>query len=243
MANRLDRIKVAKSYDVLADYLRERILSGDVAAGTSLPSERDMVGQTGLSRGSIREAIRKLEVEGLVKTKPGRQGGSIATLPGPGAAEHFLGLFIRGRRVPLRALLETQLAIEPPLARLAAVNRTDEQMNEIEAIVRDAEAALDNGPRFLRENVRWHNALALAGGNDLLCAFALSISKAMHDATAVENFASAQVRQGSFVDHQKITRAIAARDGEAAFRRMERHIRAYIVQIAAAGGPPDIALV
>lgn len=243
MTNRLDRIKVAKSYDALADYLRERILNGEVPAGSSLPSEREMVGQTGLSRGSIREAMRKLEVEGLVRTKTGRQGGNIATLPGQGAAQHFLGLFIRGRRVQFRALLETQLAIEPPLARLAAINRSDQQMNEIDAIMRDAEAALDDAPRFLRENVRWHNAVAVASGNELLCAFALSISKAMHDATAVENFASAQVRQGSFADHKRITRAIAARDGEAAFRRMERHIRAYIVQIEASQAPLDIALV
>lgn len=235
------RIKIPKSYDVLAEHLREKILSGDVAVGSHLPSERSLVDQTGLSRGSIREALRKLEVEGLVKTRPGRQGGNIATLPGQEAVSHFLGLFIRGRRVQFRSLLETQLAIEPTLARLAALNRTDDELKELEAITTDAAAALNDRPRFLAENVRWHNAVAHASGNELLAAFTLSISKAMHDATAVDNFATLKVREQSLADHRKILAAIKAGDGDAAFRRMERHIKGYTAQILAKA-PAEIAL-
>ena len=241
MAATFDRIKIPKSYDVLAGQLREKILSGDVAEGSHLPSERSLVGQTGLSRGSIREALRKLEVEGLVKTRPGRLGGNIATLPGQEAVSHLLGLFIRGRRIQFRSLLETQLAVEPTLASLAAVNRTEDELRVLEDITADAAAALSDRPRFLTENVRWHNAVAAASHNELLAAFMLSISKAMHDATAVENFATLAIRQQSLADHRKILRAVKAGDGDAAFRRMQRHIRAYTAQVMAKA-PAEIAL-
>jgi len=236
-----ERIRVPKSYDILAEQLREKILSGDVAAGSHLPSERELVGQTGLSRGSIREALRKLEAEGLVRTRPGRQGGNIATLPGQEAVSRLFGLFIRGRRVQFRSLLETQLAVEPTLARLAALNRTDKELKGLQAITADAEAALNDRPRFLAENVRWHNAVATASTNELLAAFMLSISRAMHDATAVDNFATLKIRQQSLADHQKILAAIAACDGDAAYRRMERHIKGYTSQVMALA-PAEIEL-
>jgi GntR family transcriptional repressor for pyruvate dehydrogenase complex len=241
MAATFERIKVPKSYDVLAEHLREKILSGDVAAGSHLPSERALVDQTGLSRGSIREALRKLEVEGLVRTQPGRQGGNIATLPGQEAVSHLLGLFIRGRRVQFRSLLETQFAIEPTLARLAALNRTDAELKVLEASTADAATAIIERPRFLAENVRWHNAIAIASHNELLAAFMLSISKAMHDATAVEDFATLEIRRQSLADHRKILAAVKAGDGDAAFRRMERHIKGYTAQVLARA-PAEIAL-
>jgi DNA-binding FadR family transcriptional regulator len=216
-------------------------LSGDVAIGSYLPSERELVGQTGLSRGSIREALRKLEAQGLVSTRRGRQGGNVATLPGQEAVSRFLEVFIRGQRVQFRSLLETQAAIEPTLARLAAINRTARELAILEQITADAEAALDDRRRFLIENVHWHNAVATASHNELLAAFVLSISKAIHDATAVDNFASLDIRRQSLADHRKILRAIKAGDGDAAFRRMERHIKGYMMQIAS-NAPPDIAL-
>ena len=72
---KLAPIHVPKSTDVLADQLRKQILGGELAPGAPLPTERDLVLQTRLSRGSVREALRILEAEGLVSTRPGRLGG------------------------------------------------------------------------------------------------------------------------------------------------------------------------
>src|SRR5690606_33401804 len=74
---KLNPIHVPKSSDVLARELRRQILSAALPAGTPLPPERDLVAQTGLSRSSVREALRILEAESLVITKPGRFGGSV----------------------------------------------------------------------------------------------------------------------------------------------------------------------
>ena len=92
-------VKATKSYGALADALRERILTGDFTEGAPLPSERDIVGETGLGRGSVREALRVLEVEGLIRTKSGRYGGAFAARPDESGLTRFVSLFVRGRRV------------------------------------------------------------------------------------------------------------------------------------------------
>jgi len=76
--------------------------------------------QTGLSRGSVREALRILQTEGLVETRPGRLGGSVACRPGDDALARYVGLFVQGRGISLISLLQTREAIGPVLASLAA---------------------------------------------------------------------------------------------------------------------------
>ncbi len=69
---KLAPIEVQKTSDVLASELRRQILSGVLPPGASLPVERDLIAQSGLSRSSVREALRILEAESLVSTRPGR---------------------------------------------------------------------------------------------------------------------------------------------------------------------------
>ena len=233
---RVGAIEVPKSCDVLAQRLRERILAGGIAAGQALPAERDLVAETGLSRGSVREALRILEAEGLVHTRPGRYGGSIVSRPSESLLARQVGSFARGRGVAFQTLIEAREALEPTLAQLAALNRTDDDLDALEAITRRMEDAVaDDVPAFLEENVRWHWALAVASGNELLRAFMASIAGLIHDASRAEHVETADVRAVVVKAHRRILQAIRQRDGEAARRRMERHVKAYSAQIRGAG--------
>ncbi|MEO8752259.1 MAG: GntR family transcriptional regulator, partial [Casimicrobiaceae bacterium] len=89
-APKLGPIHVPRSSEVLASQLRVHILDGSIADGMSLPAERDLVVQTGLSRGSVREALRILHTEGLITTRPGRLGGSVARRPGDDALARYV---------------------------------------------------------------------------------------------------------------------------------------------------------
>src|ERR1700712_21997 len=122
-AIRLSPMEVPKASDVLANELRERILSGDFPEGTPLPPERELVVQTRMSRTTVREALRVLEVQGLVRIKAGRAGGAFVQRPGEESVAGSLDLLIRGRRLRLASVHETREAIEPSCARLAALNR------------------------------------------------------------------------------------------------------------------------
>src|SRR5260370_12255264 len=143
---------VPKASDVLADDLRERILVGEFPEGTGLRTERDLVVQTRMSRATVREALRILEVQGLIRIKTGRAGGAFVQRPDDESVAGSVALVIRGRRIRMAALLETREAIEPACAQLAAKYRTDA---DLERLHKANEAMAGGGPlaAFLAANV------------------------------------------------------------------------------------------
>jgi GntR family transcriptional regulator, transcriptional repressor for pyruvate dehydrogenase complex len=228
MLERLGLINVPKSCDVLAERLQDQILSGFYPAGSALPTERELVVGTGLSRGSVREALRILEAQGLVRTRAGRYGGSVVSRPTDALLASHINLFAKGRGVSLNALVEARQALEPMVAYLAARNRTEGDLELLVAISERLDAAAHNDvPRFLEENANWHSALAAASHNDLLRAFTASISGLMLEASRIENFASEDVRTLVTHAHHRILEAIQAQDADAARRRAERDVQAY----------------
>jgi len=237
---KLEPIHVPKSSDVLAAHLRKQILGGALAPGAPLPAERDLVLQTGLSRGSVREALRILEAEGLVSTRPGRQGGSVARQPGDESLARYIGMFVQGRGISLISLLQTREAIEPSAAYLAAQNRTDEELAELTRVTESVEDAYADLPRYLAENVKWHCAIAAASHNELLRAVMVAISSMVYKASAVENFATEDVRRVVLKVHRRILDAIATRDADAARRRMARHLAALSEQMKAFPHAPAV---
>ena len=235
---KLSPIVVPKTSDVLAGELRKQILGGSVAAGAALPAERELVLQTGLSRGSVREALRILEAEGLVSTRPGRLGGSVARKPGDESLAKYISLFVHGRGISLLSLLQSREAFEPSLAALAARNRTEEELKDLFAISERLEAAYTDTPLYLAENVHWHCAVAAASHNELLRAFMVAISSMVYKASAIENFATEEVRKVVIKAHRRILDAIAAKDADAASRRMARHLAALTSAVRAFPSAP-----
>ena len=235
MLEQLGIIDVPKSCDVLAERLQQQILSGAYPPGSALPTERELVTATGLSRGSVREALRILGAQGLVRTRAGRYGGSVVSRPTDALLASHINLYAKGRSVSLGALVEARQALEPMVAYLSARNRTEEDLVTLTRIsARLDEAAVDDVPRFLEENANWHTALAAASHNDLLRAFTASISGLMFEASGIENFASAAVRKLVTQAHRRILQAIEIKDADAARRRAERDVQAYADHLEAA---------
>ena len=231
----LGPIAVQRSSEVLAARLQAQIFSGAWPTGSTLPAERELAASTGLGRGSVRQALRILEMRGLVQTRLGRYGGSVVTEPTDSLLAQHIGLFARGHSVSLQALVEARQALEPMVAALAARHRTEDDLLELKQIaVRLDQAAERDVPAFLAENVRWHAALARACHNDLLRAFAGSISDLMFEASSIENFASDSVRLLVTRAHRRILAAIEVQDADAARRRAERDIQAYAEELKAA---------
>lgn len=219
---------VPKASDVLAARLREMILSKGVPEGASLPPERELMAQSGLSRASVREALRVLETEGLIVTKAGRNGGSVIRRPGTEAIIRSLELFVRSHGVRVGALLEAREAIEPAAARLAALHRTDEDLADLRRIQAEIEALPDDVAAFVRVNLSWHLAVVKASRNELLVAFFSALSDPLYAATEYRSLTTLENRRDVVRAHERVVQAIEARDGDAAFRRMQRHVSAYV---------------
>ncbi|GGQ33333.1 FadR/GntR family transcriptional regulator [Streptomyces mutabilis] len=223
-APRFEPLSVPKASDVLAAEVRERILSGEFGEGTALPPERQLVEQTGLSRATVREALRILEVERLVDIRPGRGGGAFVHRPGRESLASTVQLVIRGQRIRLEALHETREAIEPACAGLAARRRTERDLANLDTAHAELVGAGDDVPRFLRANIQWHNAVARAGGNELLIGFLDALSESIHASTDLAQFMDVRIRRLTARAHARITEAIRSGDEEAAHRRMSRHV-------------------
>ena len=230
-AIQLSPMKVPKASDVLANELRERILTGEFAEGTGLPAERDLVTQTRMSRTTVREALRILEVQGLIRIKAGRTGGAFVQQPGEEAMASTVNLLIRGRQIRLAALLETREAIEPFCAQLAATHRTQEELDVLEEANRLMTDDASDLSQFLQANVEWHVGVARASHNELLSGLMAALSRAIYAATEDENFVDEEVRHVTIHAHTTITEAIRDQDADAALRRMKRHVHSYAEEV------------
>lgn len=226
---RMPPVDVPKASDVLASQLRERILAGEIDEGAALPPERELVEQTQLSRATVREALRILEVQGLLRIKAGRSGGAFVTRPDPQSVTDSVLLLVRGRSIRLEEIHQAREAVEPSCAVLASRARTEEDLAELDA----ANAALDTDDMddFLQANIRWHIAVAKASHNQLLYGFMQAISRAIYSATEFEEFVDAEVRRTTLKAHVSVTEAIRDQDPDAAMRRMERHVHGFATAV------------
>ena len=235
----LAAVLVTRTSEALAEQLRELILGGSISPGSLLPNERELGEQTGLSRGSVREALRILEAQGLVVTRLGRNGGRIAQRLGVTKISQSLEHFVRGQQVEFTALLETAEALEPALAALAALHRTTEDIEELERATQELHDADGDAKRFLAANTAWHLAIATASHNPMLIAMMQSVGSLLHD-PHVDNFTSPAIRAEVRLAHDRVQAAVIAGEPDAARRRMERHVMAYRARVASVA--PKIVL-
>ena len=231
--DRLSPIRIQKGFEVLADRLAEQILTGVIKHGELLPNERDLGEISGLSRGSVREALRVLEAQGLVSTKRGRNGGRVAVPAGGQSFRRSVEFFIRGQRIPLSVLLETVEVLEPNLAQLAARHRDEQDLADLR-VAHEKLAATTTPGRFANANARWHEVMARASHNPLLIAVYESLGAAEFLKPRIAGFISDDIRAAVLHAVEQVERAIVAGDAEAARRRMERHVRAYRASLEAA---------
>src|ERR1700736_3260317 len=163
----LKPVDVPKASDVLARELRERILSGELTEGTALPAERELVKQTQMSRATVREALRILEVQNLVRVRAGRAGGAFVQKPTTKSMASSVSMLIRGRRIKLADLMETREALEPFCAELAARKRTEDELAAVDGANKNIPEPNTDLPAFLQANLDWHVGVAMASHNEL----------------------------------------------------------------------------
>lgn len=223
----ISQIHVPKPAQMLADQLRGGIVSGTFATGAFLPNERALMAESGLSRAAVRDALRILEADGLITTRIGRSGGSMVTVPPRDSMTRSVELFVRTNGVSLPDLVDCRMAVEPMLARLAAANRSDADLQRLRDLQVDFVEAIGSTHRFTEINLDWHLAVARCGRNEPLIAFMEAISAPIRDALDLEATTSPALRLQACQAHEAIIRAIADGDEAAAMRRMERHISGY----------------
>lgn len=216
-------VEVPRPADVFADLLQAKILSGELAVGTQLPPERLLVEESGLTRAVVREALHRLQQQGLVVTRPGRGGGSVVSRPTAAGFMSSVDLQLQGFAPGTQMLFEVRQVIEPWCAYFAAERRTDADLAKLVELNERSRQALSDLATFIDCKVQWHTALATASKNDLLSTFSEAVGRAILRQTDNAAHRDPEVMDRSLRAHVQITDAIAARDSETAYQLMVTH--------------------
>lgn len=161
------------------DQLVSSITSGKFKPGDKLPSERELMDQFEVSRVTIRDALRSIKGMGLISTKRGVNGGAFVSEPNPDPiTANFQNLVLMGK-VNFAHLIEARLFLEPPLARNAAMYRTDQDLERLRQLLNSAEAQVGESPKKGRLiNVRFHLEVGRITSNPIVIFILESITQA-----------------------------------------------------------------
>ena len=209
-----------KVYEEVAKQI-ERLILKKLKPGDKLPSERELAELLQVSRSSIRDAIRGLELMGLVEPRQGA-GTIVRELSVEPLVNPFANALKR-RQELVSELLDFRKMLEPPLAARAATHASVDEISEMEEILQRQEGKLSKGEAAIAEDAEFHYSIALASGNSVV----LKVIDILMDLLRDTRERSLQLKgrpQKSLAGHRRILAAIKRRDAEAAKSAMRRHI-------------------
>ena len=218
-----DSIKTRRLSDEIVRQIKEAMFAGKLRAGDKLPTERELAVRFATSRASVREALRTLEPEGLIRVKKGVVGGIfIADVDHRPAAKSFQTLF-QLRKVSIHQIAEVRLIFEPMAARLAAERAGPDDVRELEEEIRKMSAAVKDTelPRFY--DLKFHLLIARAARNPILELLAESML-GVASKTISELHPSRDTLRHVLSRHRRVLEAVRSRDPNAAFQAMLDHI-------------------
>ena len=205
------------AYQQLADRLRELVVSGERSPGERLPGEVELCEAYGVSRSTVREAIRLLEAQHLVVTSRGTTGGTFVARPGTDRISLDLGtsldVLVAHDTVTVDQILEARRLLEVPAAALAAKRRDDGQLEELRRCVEAGRSA----------NEHFHKALLEASGNPLVEVMCEPLFGVLQGRLRRDE-ASADFWDTVDGDHRRLLELVEAGDAEGTAAEMERHL-------------------
>jgi GntR family transcriptional repressor for pyruvate dehydrogenase complex len=215
-----ETVRRNKVYEDVARQI-ERLILKKLRPGDKLPSERELAEMLAVSRSSIRDAIRSLELMGMVEPRQG--AGTIVREISPDSLANPLANALKRKEELVGELLDFRKMLEPPLAARAAAHVSTDEISEMEEILARQEEKLRKGESAIAEDSEFHYAVALASGNSVV----LKVLDILMDLLRDTRERSLQIEgrpQKSLAGHRRILAAIKRHDAEAAKSAMRRHI-------------------
>lgn len=218
--------RVKTAYEQVADQIQAMIFSGTLARGDRLPSEASLSVQFGVSRTTVREALRLLAAQNLIRTGKGASGGSFVTLPSVNHISETLNsnisLLTASRDITLDEFLEAREVLEVPAARLAAERHDANKLHHIHESIPGRPLSLNTEQQFTF-NRDFHSAIVEAAGNTLIVISAQPIFSVLQTNLARSTL-DAKFHEAINAHHIEIADAIERGDGDAAAQLMHEHL-------------------
>jgi len=215
-------VRGARLFEEICEQIRGQLSVGKLGPGDKLPPERDLADQFGVSRAAVREALRTLEVSGIVELRKGPKGGAFMLEEGAPLTQSFESMLELGR-IPIRDLTEARILISEVVVRLACERGTKRDFDAIARDIDRVEAALARGEGYRNLNVitEFYDLLAAATGNQMLRFIVHSIAQVLTGLI--------RMRQPAPIDdlverRREILKKLRARDAAGAGKLLTRHL-------------------
>ena len=213
------------------------VVDADLKPGQVLESESEMMQRYEVSRGSLREGLRVLEVLGFVRLKPGPRGGPIVLTPDPAQFSAIATLYYQRIDATYRELLEMRQTLEASSAALAAARRNDNDIEQLRAHLEAARSAeLPDDRSFTSVGQGFHDMVSRISGNRVLGLMLKSCTDVVANRTTHYLYPRDQRRIAVQEVHERIGNAIILGDGKTAEMLMREHMEDYSAEAMAQYG-------
>ena len=218
-----EEIKIESPVDKIIRQIRSLITSGQLKAGDKLPSERKLSERLGIGRSHVRVALQKLEFYGILKTHP--QSGTVVAGIGITALEGLISDVLKIENSDFVSLVETRIVLEREGARLAALRRTEEDLEQIKKTLDAYERVVKKNDTAVEQDLMFHLTIAEASKNSVLKSLMLIITPDI-----IRNFNQLEIcKDGrsytSLDEHRIILKHIIDQNADGAAEAMEAHLR------------------
>lgn len=217
-----NEIKVESPVDKIIKQIRNSIVSGQLKCGDQLPSERKLSEKFGIGRTYVRDAIKKLEFFGILKTNP--QSGTIVSGADISAMEGLLSNVIRLSENDFFHLVETRVLMEAHVCRMASSRRSTQDIEELEKAFEAYRAKVERGLPGVNEDFNFHLKIAEASQNQVVKSLMLIIIPDIIKIYRELNVCGEGRSFKSLEEHREILDCIIRQDASGAESAMKKHL-------------------
>jgi GntR family transcriptional repressor for pyruvate dehydrogenase complex len=204
--------------------VKAAIREGRLAPGDQLPAERDLTKQLGVSRVSVRDALRMLEAQGLIEVRVGARGGAFVTTPAPTLVGEGIGDMLLFAEVTPTDLTEMRMILELGVVELACARATEDDLQALEGICDRADALAAAGQYDPALSAEFHAQLARSSHNPALALVAESLQGPLAGSLREARRVDPQAGRAGPLEHRALVEALRTRDAAVALRIMTEHI-------------------
>ncbi len=222
LLNNFSQIEIESPSDKIIRQIKGLISSGQLNPGDKLPSERKLCEKLGVGRTHLRDALKKLEFYGILKTLP--QSGTVVAGIGIPALEGLISDMLSLHNHDFKSLVETRIILESQAARLAARNRTVDDLIELDNALLAHQKKVEDDQSAVEEDLLFHVKIAEASHNSVLKSLMLIITPDIMSYFNQHNICSDGKSAKAVEQHQAVVKYIEANDEDGAVRAVTDHL-------------------
>lgn len=220
-----DPVVTGRISEEIVEQVKLAIRSGRLELGDRLPPERELTSRFGVSRVSVRDALRILEAGGLIEIRVGARGGAYVRAPDSDMVAEGIGNMLLLRSVSAQDVTDARRVLELGIVPMACERATDEDLAVLDAIIAESREALRGGAYQMHLSARFHLALAQAAHNPALEMLVESLRGPLLMSLLEAKDASPAMGVRGVREHAAIVKAVRERDPDRAHAIMTRHLR------------------